>query len=100
MIAVVGPGVGDIVEDLFAIQSVSVGDCEETYGPEGPFGVDVQAFSFAAAHVEGELAGYCEGVADLRLAGAEFAEDFRYRAGFDAAGKESVEVFRAGGYRD
>ena len=86
VVGVVGAGVGDVVEDLFAREAVAVGDAEEADGAEGPFRVDVEAFAFAAAHVEGELAGDGEGVADLGFSGAEFAEDFGDGAGFDAAG--------------
>ena len=86
VIRVVGAGVRDIVEDFFAVETVAVGDGEAADGAESPLGVDVEAFSFAAAHVEGELTGDGEGVADLGLAGAEFAEEFGHGAGFDATG--------------
>ena len=100
VIGVVGAGVGDVVEDFFAGEAVAVCDAEEAHGAEGAFGVDVEAFAFAAAHVEGELAGYGEGVADLGFAGAEFSKDFGDGAGFDAAGEEGVELFGAGCYGD
>ena len=87
VVGIVGARVGDVVEHLFAVEPVAVGDGEAAHGAEGAFGVDVEAFAFAAAHVEGELAGDGEGVADLRFAGAEFAEDFGDGAGFDAAGQ-------------
>ena len=87
VVGVVGAGVGDVVEDLLAREAVAVRDGEEAHGAEGPFGVDVEAFAFAAAHIEGELACHGEGVADLRFSGSEFAEDFGYRARFDAAGE-------------
>lgn len=86
MVGVVGAGVGDVVEDFFAGEAVAVCDAEEADGAEGAFGVDVETFSLAAAHVEGELTGYGEGVADLGFSGAKFAEDFGDGAGFDAAG--------------
>ena len=100
MIAVVRSCVGDVVEDLFSVESVPVGDGETADGTKGAFGIDVEAFAFAAAHVEGELAGDGEGVADLRFPGSELAEDFSNGAGFDAAGKEGVELFGAGGDGD
>ena len=96
MIGVVSAGVGNIVEDFFPREAVAVRDAEEAHGAEGAFGVDVEAFPFAAAHVEGKLARHGEGVADLGLAGAEFAEDLGHAAGFDAASEESVELFGAG----
>ena len=65
VVAVIGARVGDVVEDFFAVEAVAIGDSEEAHGAEGAFGVNVEAFSLAAAHVEGELAGYGEGVADL-----------------------------------
>ena len=100
VVRVVGAGVGDVVEDLFAREAVAVRDGEEPHGAEGAFRVDVEAFALAAAHVEGELAGYGEGVADLGFPCAEFAEDFRDGAGFDAAGEEGVELFGARGDGD
>lgn len=100
VIGVVGAGVGDVVEDFFAGEAVAVCNAQEAHGAEGAFGVDVEAFSFAAAHVEGELTGYGEGVADLGFSGAEFAEDFGDGAGFNAAGKEGVELFGASRYGD
>lgn len=36
-------------------------------------------------------------MADLRFAGAEFTEDFGDGAGFNAAGEEGIELFRASG---
>ena len=56
MVGVVGAGVGNVVKDLFTAQPVAVRDGEAAHGAEGPFRVDVQAFSLAPAHVEGELA--------------------------------------------
>ena len=100
VVRVVGSGVGDVVQDFFAGEAVAVGDGEEAHRAEGAFGVDVEAFALAAAHVEGKLAGYGEGVADLGLAGAELAEDFGDGAGFDAACEEGVELFGAGCYGD
>lgn len=53
VIAVVGASVGDVVEDLFAAEAVAVGDGQTADGTEGAFGVNVEAFAFTAAHVEG-----------------------------------------------
>ena len=100
MVGVVGAGIGDVVEDLFAREAVSVRDGQEAHGPEGAFGVDVEAFPFPAAHVEGELACHGEGVADLGFARSELAEYLGYGARFDAAGEQGVELFGAGGYGD
>ena len=41
MVGIVGPGVRDVVEHLFARKAVAVGDGEESHGAEGAFGVDV-----------------------------------------------------------
>ena len=97
MITVIGTSVGNVVEDLFAVEAVPVGDCQTADGTKGTFGVDVEALALATTHVKGELAGDGEGVADLRLAGAELAKDFGDGAGLDAASKEGVELFGAGG---
>lgn len=93
MVRVVGAGVGDIVEDFLAGEAVAVGDGEQADGAECALCVDVETFAFPAAHVEGELAGYCQGVTDLGFPSAEFAEDFGDGAGFDAACQEGVELF-------
>ena len=100
VVRVVGAGVGDVVEDLFAREAVAVRDGEEAHGPEGAFGVDVKAFSFPTAHVEGQLTGHGEGVADLGFARSEFAEYLCHRARFDAAGEQGVELLGAGGNGD
>ena len=86
VVRVVSAGVGYVVKDLFAAQAVTISDSEAAHGAECSFRVDVEAFSFAAAHVEGELAGHGEGVADLGFSSAKFAEDFCHGAGFNAAG--------------
>lgn len=100
VVRVVGAGVGNVVEDFFAVEAVAVGNGEEAHGAEGAFGVDVETFSFAAAHVKGELAGYGKGVAYLGFAGAELAKDFGDGAGFNAASEKGIEVFGAGRERD
>ena len=96
VVGIVGARVGHVVQHLFAVEPVAVGDGEAAHGPEGAFGVDVEAFAFAPAHVEGQLARHRERVADLRFARAEFPEDFRDGARFDAAGEQGVELFRPG----
>ena len=53
VIGIVRAGVGDVVQYFFAGEAVAVGDAEETHRAEGAFGVDIEAFSLAAAHVEG-----------------------------------------------
>lgn len=100
MVAVVRAGICHVIQDLLARQPVPVRHGEQPHWAEGALGVDVQAFPLAAAHVEGELAGDGQGVADLRLAGAELAEDLGDAAGFDAAGQKGVELLRAGGDGD
>ena len=100
MVGIIGARVRDVVEHFFAREPVPVRDGEEPYGAESPFRVDVETFPLAAAHVEGELAGYGQSVADLRFPSAELAEDFGYRAGFYAAGEERVELFGACGDGD
>ena len=100
MIGIVGAGIGDVVEDFFAREAVAVGDAEEADRSKGAFGVDVEAFAFAAAHVEGKLTGDGKGVADLRFARSEFTKDFSDRPGFDAAGQKCIELFGAGGDGD
>ena len=100
MVAVVRAGIRHVVQYLLAREPVPIRHGQQPHWPEGALGVDVQAFPLAAAHVEGELAGDGQGVAYLRLAGAELAEDLGDAAGFDAAGEKGVELFGAGGDGD
>lgn len=57
MIGVVGPRVRNVVQHLFAVESVTFSDGEQTDWSEGTFRVDVQALSFASVHLDGELPG-------------------------------------------
>ena len=100
VVRVVGARVGDVVEDLFAREAVPVRHGQESHGSECAFGVDVQTFPLPTAHVEWQLTCHGEGMADLRFPCPEFAEYFRDRAGFDAAGEQGVELFGAGGNGD
>jgi len=95
VVGVVGAGVGDVVEDLFAGEAVAVGDGEEAHGAKGALGVDVQTLALAAAHVEGQLTGHGQRVADLALARPELAEDLRDAARLHPAGEQRVELLRA-----
>jgi hypothetical protein len=85
MIRIVRSCVGNIVQYLLSVQSVTLGDCQETHGTEGTFGIDVETLAFATAHAYRELAGYGEGVAKLGFACAKLAEELGDRARFDTA---------------
>ena len=100
MIAIVCPCIRNVIQHLLATQPIPIRNRQTPYGAKGAFGVDVQAFPLAAAHVKGQLAGDGEGVADLRLAGAELAKDFGDAARFEAAGEEGVELLGARGDGD
>jgi hypothetical protein len=85
MIRVIGSSIGNIVQHLFSVQSIALGDCQETNGTEGTFGIDVEALAFATAHAYGKLAGYSQSVAELRFSCAKLTEEFSDRACFDTA---------------
>lgn len=55
MVGVVGPSVGDVVEDVLSVHAVTLGDGEETDGTESALGVDVEALALSSLHVDGEL---------------------------------------------
>ena len=100
MIGIVGTRVGNVVKDFFTIETVPIGHGETADRTKSTFGVDVETFALAAAHVEGKLAGDCEGVTDLGFAGTELAKEFGHRTGFDATCEKSVELSGAGGDGD
>ena len=74
-----------------------MGHSQQTHWTEGALGVDVQTLAFAAAHVEGQLAGDGQGVTDLRFACTELAEDLGDTASLDTTGEKGVEILGAGG---
>lgn len=100
VIGIVGSCVGNVVENLFAREAKAVGDRQEADGPEGTLCVNVQTLALAPAHVEGELAGDSECVADLRLAGTELSKDLGDAAGLNTTGEQSVKVLGASGDGD
>lgn len=100
MVGVVGSCVGNIVQDLFARETVTVGHRKQTHGTKSTLGVDVQTLALAAAHIEGQLAGHGEGMTDLGLSSTEFAEKLSDTAGLDAAREKGIEVLGAGGDGD
>ena len=65
MIGVVCTRICDVVEDLLAVKPVAFGDSKQSLRAKGALRVDVQALSFPATHIHGQLAGYCESVAKL-----------------------------------
>lgn len=98
MVRVVRASVSHIIQDLLPNKSESLSNRKKTDGSECPLCIDIQTLSFTAAHVEGQLAGHCQGMADLTLSCSEFSEDLGNRPSLDTAPKESVEPLRAGRY--
>lgn len=96
MVRIVGTRVSNIVEDLFAGETITVGNREQTDRTKGTLGVDIQTLAFAAAHIERQLASHSEGVANLRLSSSKFAKELSDTAGFDATREEGIEVLGAG----
>lgn len=84
MISVVRARICDVVEDLLAVKAVALGDSEQSLRAKGALRVDIQALSFAAAHIYRQLAGHCEGVAKLGFSGSKLSEELCNRAGLDA----------------
>jgi hypothetical protein len=83
MIRIICPRIRHVVQHLLSIQPISFGHRQQPDGSECALSVDIQAFTLAAAHGDGELAGDGEGMTDLRLARAELAEEFSDGSGFD-----------------
>ena len=84
VVAVVGPGVGHVVQDITALQSVPLSHsqqpeenilCREQQGSnravplgsEGSLGIYVEAFPLGSPVVDGQLTGDGDGVTELRL---------------------------------
>lgn len=96
VIGVESLGDSDVVEDIVGIEAVTFSDGAETLGAESTFGVDEESHSFTTALFERKLAHDAKLVAELRLASAEFTEEFSDAASFDTAAEELVEFFGAG----
>ena len=52
MIGIIRSCVCNIIQHFFSVQTVPLGNGEQAYWTESSFGVDVQAFAFAATHVD------------------------------------------------
>ena len=96
MVRVVGSGIGHIVQHIIPTQLVSLGHGQQSLRAEGAFGVDVQTFAFGAAHINGQLTRDGQSVGQLRLSGAEFAEQFCDGSGLDSAAQQFVQLFGSG----
>ena len=80
VVRVVGARIGDVVEHVFAGQTVALGDREQSFGSKRALGVDVHRFAFAAALRDGQLTAHAQLVTQLRFARAELAKDLSERA--------------------
>ena len=65
--------------------------------PEGSFGVDVEALSLGASHVNGQLTCDGHGVTKLTLSRSELAEKLGDGTGLDATVQQLVQLLRTCG---
>lgn len=73
MLRIVRSRISNVVQYLFSIKPIPLGDGQHTCGSESPFGIDVQALALSSAHADRELTCDGEGMADLRFTRSEFA---------------------------
>lgn len=100
MLAIVATRIRDVLQRRIAIHSKPLGNLHDSLRSECAFGVNVRGFAFGASHVLWELGDDAHGVAELGLAAAVFAVDFADAHALEAAAKDLVELFAAGGYLD
>ena len=98
MIGVVGASVGNVIQYVGTVEAVALGDGEETLGPEGALGVDVQALPFGAAHVDGQLASDGHRVTQLTFAGTELPEQLSDGPRLNATVQQLVQLLAPGGH--
>ena len=114
MIGIVRSSIGDIVQNFFSVQTVSLCNSEKTNRTESPLRVDVQALSLATTHVHRQLTCDGERVAQLRLSRPELPKEFSDCTGLDTTlnslqhapgstinrltAQERIEVLRSGSY--
>ena len=77
MIRVVCTGICNIIQDFLADETESLCDCEQPHRSECSLCIDVETLAFTATHVEGQLAGHCERMADLTLTCSELSKNLR-----------------------
>ena len=97
MLAVVGAGVGDVLEGGDGVHVEPLGNGLEPFGAEGALGIDVHGLAFRSTVGDGQLARDAQSVAQLGLAGAEFAKDLGDTAGLDATLEQLVQFDGTGG---
>jgi hypothetical protein len=86
----------DIVEHVVGIESVSLGDCNETLWAKRSFSVNVESLSFSSALFHLELAGDAQLMTNLRLSRSKLSKDFGDASRFEAALQQFVEFLAAG----
>lgn len=84
MVGRVRSGVGDVVEHLFAVQAVALGDGQQARGSKRAFGVDEETFAFATSVVGWQLARDGQLVAKLGFACSEFTKELCNASCFNA----------------
>jgi len=114
MIGIVRSSIGDIVQNFFPVQTVSLRNSEKTNRTESPLRVDVQALSLPTTHVYRQLTCDGERVAQLRFSRPELPKEFGNCTGLDTTlnrrqhapgstinrltAQERIEVLRSGSY--
>jgi hypothetical protein len=63
MVGVIRSGVGDVIQNLLSIESISFRRSKDTDRTKGAFGINVQAFAFTSSHADWELASNSKGMA-------------------------------------
>ena len=100
MISIMSPRIGDIIQHLLPIQSIPFRNRKQPHRTKRALRVNVKTLAFSAAHIDGQLTCYCEGMTDLGFPRSKLAEDFGDGTSFDTASEERVELVGAGGDAD
>ena len=86
----------NVVEHHRGFQIETLSHLDDALAFERAFGVDPGYLGATATHVQGELGGHCQGVADLGLTAPPFAVDLGDAARGNAASEDGVDGIRAG----
>jgi hypothetical protein len=73
MLGVVRSRISNVVQYLFSIEPIPLGDGQHTCRSKSPLGINVQALTLSSAHTDRELTCDGEGMADLGFTRSEFA---------------------------
>mmetsp|Transcript_11584 Transcript_11584/g.24720 ORF Transcript_11584/g.24720 Transcript_11584/m.24720 type:complete len:269 (-) Transcript_11584:154-960(-) len=99
VLAVVGAGVGDVLERDVGIHSESLGDGLEALWPEGTLCVNVNGFALSPTVRNRHLASNTKRMTQLRLPCAKFSKHLCQRSRLNPTFEQLIQLRRSGGER-